>query len=315
MPRVPQDCQRKCWVFTLNNYSDEELRAIKSWCTASCQYCVIGEEVGESGTPHLQGYLRTKKKCRLSQIKDYVSRRAHFEAARGSDIDNRDYCSKEGRVWSFGRCRGKDSKSRDELALEYSACFNSRELGKFIDDNPGVYAWSGHTLLRNQLAGRPAIERPDINVEWIWGPPGVGKSRLAHERYPNGYVKEPRTKWWTGYKLESDIIIDDFGPRGIDLNHLLRWFDRYRCYVETKGDMVPLYGVNWIVTSNFSPEGCFQDEAGRVHDQMPALLRRIKVIYMGVRVNDLPTQVGNALQAVRSVSPSVRSVSPSVNEV
>jgi len=35
--------------------------------------------------------------------------------------------------------------------------------------------------------------------------------------------------------VRSDVIIDDFGPNGIDINHLLRWFDRYKCLVENKG--------------------------------------------------------------------------------
>lgn len=80
--------------------------------------------------------------------------------------------------------------------------------------------------------------------------------------------------------LESDVIIDDFAPKGIDINHLLRWFDRYKCTVETKGDMVPLHATKFIVTSNFPPEGCFKDEDGGTHPQMPALRRRIKVTHM-----------------------------------
>jgi len=97
-----------------------------------------------------------------------------------------------------------------------------------------------------------------------------------------GYVKDPRTKWWNGYFLEKEVIIDDFGKGGIDINHLLRWFDRYRCSVEVKGDMVPLYADNFIVTSNFRPEQVFVDEHGNDHHQLPALFRRIEVIYMGI---------------------------------
>ena len=74
--------------------------------------------------------------------------------------------------------------------------------------------------------------------------------------------------------------MDDFGPDGIDINHLLRWFDRYKCVVETKGGMTPLYAVNWIVTSNFSPSECFTDKFGVEHKQLPALLRRMEVEYM-----------------------------------
>ena len=80
--------------------------------------------------------------------------------------------------------------------------------------------------------------------------------------------------------LESDVIIDDFAPKGIDINHLLRWFDRYKCTVETKGDIVPLWATQWIVTSNFPPEQCFKDEDGGPHPQIEALRRRMTVTHM-----------------------------------
>jgi len=78
--------------------------------------------------------------------------------------------------------------------------------------------------------------------------------------------------------LEEEVIIDDFGPQGIDINHLLRWFDRYKCLVETKGGMMPLYASTFIVTSNYHPNQCFCGLGGEDHPQIPALLRRIECI-------------------------------------
>jgi len=90
-------------------------------------------------------------------------------------------------------------------------------------------------------------------------------------------VKDPRTKWWNGYFGEKDVIIDDFGPGGIDINHLLRWFDRYKCYVECKGGMMPLFAVNFVVTSNFSPYDVYKDKDGMPHPQITALERRLVI--------------------------------------
>jgi len=78
--------------------------------------------------------------------------------------------------------------------------------------------------------------------------------------------------------LEKNVIIDDFGPGGIDINHLLRWFDRYKVHVESKGGMLPLHADNFVVTSNFSPEEVFSF-AGVVNVQLPALMRRINLKY------------------------------------
>lgn len=90
-------------------------------------------------------------------------------------------------------------------------------------------------------------------------------------------MKDPRTKWWNGYLFEKSCIIDDFGPGGIDINHLLRWFDRYKCFVENKGGMLPLLVVRFVVTSNFPPEKIFSF-GGEPNAQLPALMRRINVV-------------------------------------
>jgi len=106
----------------------------------------------------------------------------------------------------------------------------------------------------------------------------VGKSRRAHEELRNAYVKDPRTKWWNGYLGEKECIIDDFGPQGIDINHLLRWFDRYKCMVENKGGMMPLLCDKFIVTSNFHPVDVYKDKEGVIHPQTDALVRRLEII-------------------------------------
>jgi len=283
----------KYFCFTLNNYSDEEYSGILRALRLYSDYFIVGKEIGDKGTPHLQGYFILSKKDRITGIRNKVSDRAHYEVARGTPVDNRVYCSKGEDFEEFGTCPERKGgaggkKDRDELAIEFrSALANGRSgIVGFADANPGVYAWDGFKLLRNTLGNAGAISRPGINVRWYYGKPGVGKSRRAHEEYPDAYIKEPGTKWWTGYLLEKEVIIDDFGPGGIDINHLLRWFDRYKCYVETKGDMVPLHAESFIVTSNFHPKEIFTREYYKFennvsesslceHPQLPALMRRI----------------------------------------
>lgn len=275
----------KSYCFTLNNYSEEEYQSCLSFCANNEQveYGIVGKEVGDGGTPHLQGYFKLRVKRDIRALRNQFSARAHYEVARGSARSNREYCSKGGVYQEFGRKPSEVRPTRDELAVRFRAAVSEghRGVDDFAERNPGVYLFSGHNLLRNALTLKRPIVRPEIRVDWIWGPPGVGKSRRAHQDLPDAYVKEPRTKWWNGYLLEKDVIIDDFGPGGIDMNHLLRWFDRYKCMVENKGGMIPLYAERFIVTSNFSPEDCFKDKfTGLPHVQHDALMRRITCINM-----------------------------------
>lgn len=292
----------KRYCFTLNNYGEGEYTHLREQLQEHGSYAVIGKEVGSNGTPHLQGYVIWNQRTSFEASKHRCGDRCHLEISKGTPRQNRDYCTKGGDFIEIGVCpdsgasRGRSTTvSRDELYSEYRGNFKRRRTGlvEFADAHPGAYGFSGHAMLRNTLALAEPVERPTINVEWIHGLPGVGKSRYAHSKFPSAYIKDPRTKWWNGYLLETEVIIDDFGPNGIDINHLLRWFDRYKCLVEVKGDMVPLHATSFIVTSNFTPSVCFQlvkyrhndDVVYEDHPQLPALMRRIKLIHLSYIIN------------------------------
>jgi len=88
------------WQFTINNYTNDDLEEVEI-VSAQCNYLVYGKEVGENGTPHLQGMLQLKKKKRFSQMKKLL-RRAHFEQCRNPAMLAR-YCKKDGDFVEYGR--------------------------------------------------------------------------------------------------------------------------------------------------------------------------------------------------------------------
>ncbi|AXF52240.1 MAG: helicase [Anthevirus perseuis] len=291
---MPRTTTAKRYCFTLNNYTDDEEAVLRASLSQHCSYAIVGREVGESGTPHLQGYCILNKRASFDTAKDRINPRSHVEVSNGTPRQNELYCRKGGDYWEHGDCPDGGPSSgrsaRDDLARAFVDAANSGRVGLhgFAHEHPGAYYYSRHQLLRNWMGHQQPISRPDIRVDWYYGPPGVGKSRRAHGELPSAYIKDPRTKWWNGYMLEPDVIIDDFGPQGIDINHLLRWFDRYKCTVEVKGDCVPLLADHFIVTSNFHPSEVFSshvsdpmDHTVREHPQLPALMRRINLTFMG----------------------------------
>lgn len=88
----------KRWCFTYNNYCSKDLPEFDKILGENCSIVFYSKEVGESGTPHLQGYLEFKKKTRpLTVFKNTIySSYLHWEKAKGTMMENYHYCSKDG---------------------------------------------------------------------------------------------------------------------------------------------------------------------------------------------------------------------------
>lgn len=127
---------------------------------------------------------------------------------------------------------------------------------------------------KGDYAQPQAIER---EVFVFYGPTGSGKSRRAWSETASlglpTYSKDPRTKFWCGYRGQELVVIDEFRG-GIDIAHLLRWFDRYPCSVETKGGSVPLCATKFWITSNLHPRDWFPELDGATY---LALERRLQI--------------------------------------
>lgn len=95
LPRTKREAPAKCWLFTLNNYTEEEHGSMIQYFTQSNDSYIIGKELGEMKTPHLQGYVEFKVKKRFTTLHN-LFKRCHWERAKGSKNDNIQYCSKDG---------------------------------------------------------------------------------------------------------------------------------------------------------------------------------------------------------------------------
>lgn len=141
----------KRWCFTLNNPTPEEYKSIRENFTSSSKTkYIIGKEKGEEGTPHLQGYVHFEKKIRPLSLK--LSKRIHWEKAKGSETQNIDYCSKDGSY--IGNLE-------PELPLE-------------LLEREQLYVWQEKIV---QLVETKPDHR---TIHWFWEPEGnTGKTELV----------------------------------------------------------------------------------------------------------------------------------------
>jgi len=92
-PKKPQISPAKFWCFTLNNYTDKDISDCSSKFSLVCKSCIFSREIGEQGTPHLQGFCEFKIKCR--PISHGLTERIKWIKCKGNKEQNIDYCSKD----------------------------------------------------------------------------------------------------------------------------------------------------------------------------------------------------------------------------
>lgn len=143
--------QSKYWCFTLNNYLEQDLHILTECFKNNDIKYIIGEEVGQQGTPHLQGYIETKTKIRPSELK--LNNKIHWESRKGTQEQNIKYCSKDGKYV----CNGLKVKKPLKILSESMLYEYQKKIIEFIKNEPN-----------------------DRSIYWFYEPDGnVGKTSLC----------------------------------------------------------------------------------------------------------------------------------------
>lgn len=150
-----RDSQYIYWCMTWNNYDMETMEIIFPILRHECDWYIIQEEKGESGTLHLQGTIKLKKRKRLTELKRFhhqISWRATIRIHASAC-----YCSnkskRHGKIWTH------NFEIPDELINTFKP-----------------YGWQLEIL---DIIKEP--EKPDgRTIHWYWSRDGgVGKSEMA----------------------------------------------------------------------------------------------------------------------------------------
>lgn len=254
--------------FTYNNYTEEHYKEILEW--NEWKYVVVGKEVGEAGTPHLQGYGELKKRKRFETIRRSWPM-VHWEQRRASRQAAADYCKKEGRYEERGTMPENAScKSSKEAVARVK---NGETMRSILDDPPNL---SGVRMCQLWLSYNEPRRNFKTQVHWIYGPSGVGKSKLAATEAGENSYWHDGTKWFDGYDAHETMVLDDFRAGNMKFNFLLKLLDRYPLRLECKGGYRQLLAKSIIVTTIKNPRECYQQ--CEMDEPQQQLLRRIEKI-------------------------------------
>jgi len=280
------------WVFTLNNYQE---KAMPRFNKIKMSWLRYGEEVGDEGTPHLQGVvvLIKNKKSSFEHIHDGTTlgewaKDCHWERMKGTIEQNLLYTGKEAtadptKLHEWGERpltnterNKKGTAASKETMKEVIAAAEKGDFDWIKAEHPGHYLRYQKNLdkIRMQAIVQGAKPSHDsLENYWIHGETGSGKTRAVRDKIPDKdlYLKG-QNKWWDHYEGENYVLIDDFSPEWQDKYSLKNWADHYSFSAEYKGGSLKRMNPKTIiVTSNYKIE-----EAGFNEKDIEPMIRRFK---------------------------------------
>lgn len=261
------------------------------------EYWCMCDEIGKEGTPHTHVYVVYANAVMFATLQKrfYGS---HIEPANGSNQENRDYIRKEGK-WTDDEKKetnlGDTFEESGELpADKASKGKESSEIYQMIKG--GANNFEIMEAIPNAINKLDKIDRArqvfinncqkntfrKLDNTYLWGAPGVGKTRSVLEKYvyENVYRVTNYTHPFDGYKGEDVLLLDEF-YENIPINELLCIIDGYPLMLPCRYADKQACFTKVFIISNKPLEEQYKQE--QIHSPViwQALLRRInQVVHM-----------------------------------
>lgn len=300
--------QYRRWVFTLNNYSNGEVEDLRKIIGAKVRFVAFGFEIGEEGTPHLQGYIEFMAGVRLNGVKGWVGSRAHIEpSTMGWDekenylnpdweevlYDNLAYVTKEGNFEVYGVPAISGCRTGVEGFLQ-AAEESHGNIGEesFLIEHYKVsmryMSWGMRVLnMYRRKAFKDKKLYPDPELWIYYGHTGTGKSRDAKAIPGRHYIScnLEGQFWFDGYDNEEVIIFDEWTDAAFSLKFLNYMMDPHTEGVRLpiKNGFVYVKPRVWVLTTNQKPQNWYKNAD---KEMLGAFHRRIRIQQRYLRKGD-----------------------------
>lgn len=295
---VENDSQTRKWQITINNpvdkgYTHEEIITIANKLKGLIYMC-ISDEVGAEGTYHTHIYLHFSNAKRFSTIKNAFEG-GHFEMCVGTSAQNRDYIFKQGKWkndkkgetnlpdthYESGDLPVERQGKRSDLDDLYDMINAGLDNYQIIAENPAYMLNIDKIDRVRQLLKEKEFKEKwrDVEVTYIFGSPGSGKTRSVMEEY--GYTSVYRVTDYLhpfdNYAGQDIILFDEFRSN-IPLSTMLPLLEGYPVELPCRYNNKVACFTKVYICSNIQLERQYEDVQRREKESFNAFLRRIKKV-------------------------------------
>ncbi len=292
---IVKDSRSRKWQITINNpieygYSHEHIKELLNEFSSLVYWC-MSDEVGEQGTYHTHVYFCLNNASRFSTIKSKFNG-PHVEMANGTSLQNRDYVFKLGK-WikdkkhetnladtheEFGECPVERQGSRNDLNDLYDMIKSGMSNYEIIEDNPSYMLNIDKIERARQIVREEKYKDMfrELEVVYIWGETGTGKTRGVMEEY--GYSNVFRITDYLhpfdNYKGQEVIIFEEFRS-SLKIQDMLNYLDGYPLELPCRyANKIACYIKVYIIT-NIDLLQQYESVQKEYSETWKALLRRI----------------------------------------
>lgn len=291
---MENDKMSRGWQLTINNPSDHDLehdQIIKKLKKLKnlVYYCMCDEK---GSTFHTHVFVRGKNGIRFSTIKKLFPE-AHIEFQKGTCQQNVDYIKKEGKwekdkkketnfpdtFFEWGEMPVEQQGKRNDLDSLYEmikAGYSNAEIIKA--DASFILSVDKIERARKTIREDQVKEQfRNLDIHYIWGESGVGKTRYVMEKY--GYINVCKVSNYHNhpfddYQGEKVLLFDEFRSQ-LPLSDMLQYLDGYPINLPARyGNRSALFETVYIV-SNIPLNLQYLNIQNTDSNSFNALLRRI----------------------------------------
>ena len=295
---MANNSQGRKWLITVNNPKAIGLNheAIKEILIKfSPSYYCMADEIATTGTEHTHIFILSDSPIRFSTLKNRFPM-AHIDKAYGSAVENREYVCKEGKWADTDKAEtsipgtfvewGHLPSEREEKAPLMARIIEDVSSGKstteIITDNPKLaFRIQDINILRQTLlAEKYAKEMRQLEVTYLYGASGVGKTYGIFQRFPaESICRITNYRGGNGvnfdaYSCQDVLVFEEFNSQ-IPIEEMLCYLDIYPLMLPARyNDRVACFSKVFL-TSNIPLEQQYKGVQKNKPETWRAFVRRI----------------------------------------